>query len=73
MGNEKNKAVIKVKGMTCGHCVAAVEKALGEMDGIGRVNVSLASGEVSVEYDPGQTPLEDIKAAINDLGYTCQD
>ena len=73
MGSEINllKAVIPVSGMTCGHCVAAVEKALEGLDGIGKVSVSLASGEVSIEYDPARVGMDKIREAISELGYTC--
>jgi copper chaperone len=40
---------IKVKGMSCGHCAAAVTKALNEVEGIKDVKVDLSKGEVSFE------------------------
>jgi copper chaperone len=38
---------IKVKGMTCQHCVMAVKKVLADVGGIENVDVNLSSGEVS--------------------------
>jgi copper chaperone CopZ len=35
------KQVIKIEGMSCGGCVANVEKALGEIDGVNKITVSL--------------------------------
>ena len=42
---------IKIKGMTCRHCVMAVTKALGGIDGIRDVKVDLEKGEASFAED----------------------
>jgi copper chaperone len=42
-------AKIKIKGMTCNHCVMAVNKALNEIDGITDVKVDLQKGEATFE------------------------
>ena len=57
---------IKIKGMSCNHCVAAVTKALNEIDGIGHAKVSLSKGEATFEEEkPIDTNIlrEKIKAA----------
>ena len=41
---------LKVDGMTCGHCVAAVSRALAQVPGVERVvEVSLERGEAILE------------------------
>ncbi|MBN1615118.1 MAG: heavy-metal-associated domain-containing protein [Deltaproteobacteria bacterium] len=40
---------IRVKGMSCDHCVMAVTKALGSVEGVSNVRVDLASGEASFD------------------------
>lgn len=60
-------AVLKVEGMTCGHCVSAVEKAVGSAGASGKVD--LASKKVTVQYDESKVTLEAVKAAIEDQGY----
>ncbi len=40
-------ATIKIKGMTCNHCVMAVTKALNEIDGIKDVKVDLEKGDAA--------------------------
>ncbi len=40
-------ATIKIKGMSCQHCVMAVTKALGSIEGIKDVRVDLAKGEAT--------------------------
>ena len=39
---------VKIKGMTCNHCVMAVTKALKEIDGISNVKVDLAKGRGNI-------------------------
>ncbi|MGF7029920.1 copper chaperone [Paenibacillus mucilaginosus] len=58
---------LKVEGMSCDHCVRAIEGALKEVGATGKVD--LASGSVSVQYDEGKLKLEQIKEAIEDQGY----
>jgi copper chaperone len=62
---------IKVKGMSCGHCVKAVTKALNEVEGIKEVSVDLAKGEVTFEeMKPVEIGIleERIKKAGYELG-----
>lgn len=60
---------LNVEGMSCSHCVNAVKKAVGSLDGIHTVEVSLEEKAVSVEFDPGKSSVEQIKEAIDDQGY----
>lgn len=60
--------VIKIKGMSCSHCAAAVKKALSEIDGIENVEVDLERGEAS--FDEVKTvEMEIIKRGIEKAGY----
>ncbi|QIB69674.1 copper chaperone CopZ [Aminipila butyrica] len=63
------KTVIKVEGMSCEHCVKAVTTAVNGLPGIGSVAVDLKAGTVTVEHNPEQSPLDKIKAEIEDQGY----
>lgn len=62
------KKIISIEGMSCGHCVKHVENALGEIEGIKAINVSLEAKEAVIEMDR-EVLDEDIKAAIEDWGY----
>ena len=64
------KAVLKVEGMSCGHCVKAVSDALAELSGVENAEVDLDEATVSFAFEPAQTPLEKIKEAITEAGYT---
>ena len=60
---------MKVKGMTCGGCVASVERVLKTLDGVGKVDVSLQRGEATVEYAPERVAESQLRAAIEDAGF----
>ncbi len=59
---------LKIDGMSCGHCVARVEKALSKLDGVSIHRVGV--GRAELDYDPARTPFERIREAIDDAGYT---
>jgi len=59
---------LKIDGMSCGHCVARVEKALSRLDGVGVRRVEIGSAEI--DYDPARTPFARIRETIEDAGYT---
>lgn len=60
---------LHVQGMSCGHCVSAVEKSVGALTGVEQVKVNLADGLVDVAFNETQVSLEKIKEAIDDQGY----
>lgn len=59
---------LNVKGMTCNHCVRAVEGALTELTGVERALVDLQAGTVTVDYQASVT-LDQMKEAIEEAGY----
>ncbi len=63
------KEVLKVEGMSCNHCVNAVETSVGELAGVSTVNVNLDQGEVSVDFDEGKATLAQIKETIENQGF----
>jgi copper chaperone len=60
---------LKVQGMSCAHCVNAVETSVGELQGVSSVKVDLGKGEVTVAYDDNKTSLNQIQETIEDQGY----
>ena len=63
------KKILKVQGMSCEHCVKAVNNALSGINGVADVSVSLKEGTVSFSHDPALAPVDVIKAAITGEGY----
>lgn len=58
---------IKIEGMTCGHCTAAVEKALAGVPGVEKVvDVSLETGTATIK---GTVAANALAAAVRDAGY----
>jgi copper ion binding protein len=62
-------AVIPVKGMSCGGCVAHVNEALGKLAGVKSVDTSLDDAKTTVVYDPAKVKPEQISKAISAAGY----
>jgi copper chaperone CopZ len=60
---------IIVTGMTCGGCVNSLTRALKAVAGVGDVNVTLATGEASVQYDENLTSSEQLRSAVENAGY----
>ncbi|MBQ3573968.1 MAG: heavy-metal-associated domain-containing protein [Clostridia bacterium] len=63
------KETIKIEGMKCMHCVAAVKGALEEIDGVSGVEVILEDGIAFVDYDADCTNSAILKNAIEDQGF----
>lgn len=61
-------STITVTGMTCEHCVRAVETELAGVDGVESVAVDLHTGLVSIESD-GPLDHEAVAAAVDEAGY----
>jgi copper chaperone len=61
---------LNVQGMTCNHCVGAVEKALRNQDGVRAASVDLGEGAAEVQYEEGRVSPEQLVAAVEGEGYT---
>ena len=57
---------VKIKGMSCQHCVASTTKALEGLAGVTNVQVDLDKGEASYE---GDADSQAIKEAIEKIGF----
>lgn len=66
---ERKIAELKIAGMVCAACSSAIEKALGNLEGVYRAQVNLATEYASVEYDPEKVNLADLEKAVKDAGY----
>lgn len=60
-------AKLTIEGMSCAHCVRAVESALEGLPGVSVDEVEV--GSASISYDPGQGALEQAERAIEEEGY----
>ncbi len=58
---------LQIEGMSCGHCVSRVEKALSKLEGVDVRNVAVGSAEMS--YDPSRVSPDKILEAVDGLGF----
>lgn len=62
------KAVtLHIEGMSCGHCLNAVNRALGSLPGV--VLDSVQIGRASLRYDESVTNPETLREAVSHAGY----
>ena len=64
---DTNMITMKIEGMMCAHCKAAVEKALNAVDGV-KAAVDLEAKTASVDA-PADIDKEVLKKAVEDAGY----
>ena len=62
-----DRITMKIDGMTCGHCVGAVTRALQGIDGVQVEQVRI--GSATVAFDPAAASEDRIAQAIEDEGY----
>lgn len=68
-GMMKETMDFDITGMTCAACAARIEKGLGRMPGVTRVNVNLALETARVEYAAGMVTVKDMEKKVEQLGY----
>ena len=61
---------LRVGGMTCPHCPAAIEKAIKAVTGVAAAQVNLATRIARIDYDPKRAKVADILRAIRSVGHT---
>lgn len=59
--------ILKVSGMSCGHCVKSIENAIRKSGGSAKVD--LRESTVTVEFDETQVSIEIFKETIKSQGY----
>ena len=60
---------LNITGMTCGGCVASVQKVLAALPGVQHVEVTLSPGQARVDYDAARTGRDAMVRAIADAGF----
>lgn len=62
--------ILSIDGMSCGHCVGQVTKALTQLEGVEVKTVKV--GEALVAYDPREIAPTEIARAVTEAGYEAQ-
>lgn len=60
---------MRIKGMTCDHCVMRVGRAIASVQGVIEVDVNLKKKEAVVDFEESRTDIEKIKSAVREAGY----
>jgi copper chaperone CopZ len=68
VGNDK-LLLIRVEGMHCHKCEAAIRKAIAANPGVHEVEVDFPSGQASVLFDPSAVSIKALTGAVASLGY----
>ena len=63
------KIQLKLEGLSCEHCVHAVEHALLALNGVEKAAVSLAEQTAKITYDSALVTPDSMKKAIEEEGY----
>ena len=66
-----NQVTLKVEGMTCGHCVGRVQKALDAAPGVISAKVDLDSGTAEISYGV-ETDIAKLAEIVTESGYPAQ-
>jgi copper chaperone len=60
---------LKIGGMSCSGCVSSVMRTLKAVPGVEDVAVTLEPGVAQVRFDPRQTSVPVLRAAVEEAGY----
>jgi copper chaperone len=66
------RTTLIVRGMTCGHCVAAVKNALEETPGVRSARVDLEAGKAIVDYDDALADPRELATVVAAAGYEAE-
>ena len=64
---------VTVPGISCGHCVATIERELGNVQGVISVSADQASKRVTVEWTDAGVDWERIRTHLDDIGYPVEE
>lgn len=69
MNTNLKKESYLVEGMTCSGCERAIQRIVSNLEGVNDAKADHASSTVSLEYDPSKVSIDDIRSAVNRIGY----
>src|SRR5580658_1161649 len=66
---KSEQAELPIGGMTCAACARTVERQLAHAPGVESATVNFATRTASVSFNPAQTGIENLVAAVEEVGY----
>ncbi|MHA2427307.1 MAG: cation transporter, partial [Candidatus Hermodarchaeia archaeon] len=67
---ETERLSLRIEGMHCAACVATIEKALLQQNGVTKASVNLLEAKATIDFVPEKVSREDLEAAVASTGYT---
>lgn len=64
---------VHVPGISCGHCVATIERELSELPGVTRVKGDAADKSVTIEWDDGRTDWPTVRQLMEEIQFAPQE
>jgi copper chaperone CopZ len=63
---------LNIPNISCGHCVAAIKRELGGIDGVSRVEGTPEEKSITVEWD-APADLQKIESTLSEINYPAVD
>ena len=63
------KTILRSAELTCPSCVAKIEKALTNKEGVSSAKVFFSTGRIEVEHDPNIVKGDELVKAVQAVGY----
>ena len=64
---------LNIGGMACSFCAESINKAYNKVDGVEKIDVSMAHEQVLIRYQEDKVWEQELRQTILDLGYTIRD
>lgn len=64
---------VKVPSITCGHCVATIQREVGSLEGVTSVKADQATKDLAVSWDPAKTDWDAIEGLLREIHYAPAD
>jgi copper ion binding protein len=72
MSSTIERATLTAPDISCAHCVATINKAVGGLDGVSKVTTDEQIKQIAIEFDPARVSLAQIEATLDEEGYPVQ-
>jgi len=60
---------VTIPNISCGHCTATIEREIGELTGVTRVETQVAERQASIQWDDARTDWPQIAAVLSEIGF----
>jgi copper chaperone CopZ len=60
---------VHVPNISCGHCVATVEREVGEVEGVSSVSAERSTKNVTISWDPDAVDWVAIRGRMREINY----